>query len=423
METKGFINRRSFLGKTTLATVGVVLPQSNIFNIIKKEDYPSTKDFWYRRITKGPYIDTQLKNKAFGFTNDTILLSHDNCHSWSNQLRFWDANNITFSHIFRNGNILFGTRNRLYLSTDRLKSIREIIVKNPDGSDYLPHVPVDPNNPGWYFFTLPGENSWMINGKEMLVWGNYSNVEGGSVPVNIYYSTDNGETVKIAYSFGQNPRFRERDESKEDGKGRLLGNPDNPKFCRHIHCVTYNPGEDAFYACTGDGRVSEGGQQEVKWLKGWYNMSKDEWTWEILIEVDYNSRYKSGGINFVDGKMYFTSDANGKEPYDRGIFRCNPEDLLYKEKHELIYPAKYEMGHMLIQNGIIITGEYAVASPYKLGILYSPDLGKTWSQYDLKKLGPRSIARINYMDSDGWFRMDMRSGWIHRAEVLFIKPK
>ena len=26
----------------------------------------------------------------------------------------------------------------------------------------------------------------------MLVWGNYCNVTGGAVPVNIYYSTDNG---------------------------------------------------------------------------------------------------------------------------------------------------------------------------------------------------------------------------------------
>src|SRR5699024_9412255 len=159
----------------------------------------------------------------------------------------------------------------------------------------------------------------------------------------------------------------------------------------------------------GDGRPSKGAQQEVKWLKGRYNMSKDEWTWRILIEADFNSRYKSGGINFVDGKMYFVSDANGKEPYDRGVFRCNPEDILNKEKHELLYQPNYEMGHMIIQDGNILTGEYAVASPYKLGILFSPDLGKTWRQYDLKKYGPRSIARLNYMNAEGWFRMDLRS--------------
>ena len=423
MKSKNMIDRRSFIGTTTTAAAGLILPKGGIFNIMKKEDFPSTKDFWYRRVADGPFIDTQLENLALGFTDNQIMLSHDNCHTWSDQLGFWDAKNITFSHIFKNGNLLIGTRNRLYLSTDSLKTIKEIAVKNPDGSDYLPHVSKDPDYPGWYFFTLPGENSWMINGKEMLVWGNYSNVEGGSVPVNIYYSIDNGHTVKIAYSFGQNPRFKDVGDGKDKSQGTLLGNPDNPKFCRHVHCVTYSPSEDAFYACTGDGRPSDGAQQECKWLKGRYNAIKDEWTWEVLIEVDFNSRYKSGGINFVDGKLYFTSDANGKEPYDRGIFRCDPADFLNKEKHELLYQPDYEVGHMLIQDGIIIAGYYAVASPYKMGVMYSSDMGKTWRRYDLKEYGPRSIARINYKNSEGWFRMDLRSGWIHREEVLFIKPK
>jgi hypothetical protein len=26
-------------------------------------------------------------------------------------------------------------------------------------------------------------------------------------------------------------------------------------------------------------------------------------------------------------------------------------------------------------------------------------------------------------NSDGWFRVDLRKGWIERAEVVFIKPK
>lgn len=424
MQNKNMIDRRSFIGTTTTAAAGLILPTGGVFNIIGKDNFPSTKDFWYRRVKGGPFVDTQLGSLAFGFTDKQIMLSHDNCATWSNQLDFWDAKHITFSHIFKNGNLLVGTRNRLYLSTNGLKTIEEIAVKNPDGSDYLPHVPKDSNYPGWYFFTLPGEDSWMINGKEMLVWGNYSNVEGGSVPVNIYYSIDNGQTVKIAYSFGQNPRFKDYGDNKDKSNGTLLGNPDNPKFCRHVHNVSYNPEEDAFYACTGDGRPSVGAQQEVKWLKGRYDAAADEWTWVVLIEAEFNSRYKSGGINFVDNKLYFTSDANGKEPYDRGIFRCDPADFLNIEKHELLFQPDYEVGHMIIQDGIIIAGHYATASPYKLGIIYSSDLGKTWRQYDLKEFGPRSIARLNYKNSEGWFRMDLRSGWIHREdEVLYIKPK
>jgi len=65
---------------------------------------------------------------------------------------------------------------------------------------------------------------------EMLVWGNYCNVLGGAAPVNIYYSTDNGHTVRVAYTFGQNPNFR--DDGSEGGgpTGQLLGNPENPCY-------------------------------------------------------------------------------------------------------------------------------------------------------------------------------------------------
>jgi hypothetical protein len=41
----------------------------------------------------------------------------------------------------------------------------------------------------------------------------------------------------------------------------------------------------------------------------------------------------------------------------------------------------------------------------------------------LKEFGARSGCRINRKNSDGWFRMDLRKGWIERAEVLFLKPK
>ena len=54
---------------------------------------------------------------------------------------------------------------------------------------------------------------------------------------------------------------------------------------------------------------------------------------------------------------------------------------------------------------------------------YSVDGGKTWAQHDLKEFGKRSPTRLHEKNSDGWFRMDLRSGWIAYAEVLFLKPK
>ncbi len=384
-------------------------------------DCPSTDDFWYRLQPTGPYVDSQRENKAFGYADGTIFLSEDNGHNWPHSIAFPDAAHITFSCILGNGNILFGTGSQLYLSTDNLKTYQPITVENADGSDYLPHTPQNPDNTGWYFHPLDGVHTWDVNGVEMLVWGNYCNVRGGATPVNIYYSTDSGQTVKIAYSFGQNPFFRDNGSPGGGKTGTLLGNADNPVLCRHIHCVAYNPAESAFYACTGD--IDRGVGLECHWLRGTYDAKQDHWDWKVVVSDRSNSRYKCGGINFVDGLLYWIADANGPKPHDRGIFRCDPADLANPEKHTLLFNPEYESANMIIQDGVILASHYATASPYTTGFIVSLDMGKTWAQYDLKDLGKRSPLRFQKKNSEGWFRVDLRSGWIDRAEVLFIKPK
>ena len=380
-----------------------------------------TEHFWCRLAPPGPYIDSQRDNQAFGFGEGKVFLSEDNAKTWTHSHAFADADNITFSTILKNGNILFATRERLFLSTDRLKSYREIIVKNRDGSDYLPHKPLDPDQPGWYFHSLDGIHTWDIDGKEMLVWGNYCNVLGGPGLVNIYYSTDNGQTVKLAYSFGRNPKFQE----KGTAPSSYLGDPNNSVICRHIHAVVYHPAERAFYACTGD--INRGHGDECHWLRGQYDWQRDSWNWRVLISVNSNSRYKSGGINFVDGYLYWAADANGpkdaNKKHDRGLFRCRPEDFVDPSKHTLLYNPEYEIANMIIEDGFILAGHCAPASTYATGIVVSPDMGKTWKQYDLSEYGSRSPVRFHPKNSEGWFRVDLRKGWIERAEVLFIKPK
>ena len=45
--------------------------------------------------------------------------------------------------------------------------------------------------------------------------------------IDLHYSTDDGQTVKVAYAFGRNPNFRD-DGTPGGGKtGSLLGNADN----------------------------------------------------------------------------------------------------------------------------------------------------------------------------------------------------
>ena len=225
------VSRRRFLG-TTAVTAGAVLMSGTrglgADAVASQSDIAATDHFWYRPQPAGPYIDSQRDNKAFGFGNGKIFLSEDNGHSWPHSMAFPDAQQITFSCILKNGNILFATGAQLFLSTDNLKTYRQVTVKDSDGADYTPHSPQNADNPGWYFHPLDGIHTWDVNGKEMLVWGNYCNVLGGAVPVNIYYSTDSGQTVKIAYGFGQNPGYRDNGSPGGGSTGTLLGDAGQP---------------------------------------------------------------------------------------------------------------------------------------------------------------------------------------------------
>ena len=413
-------DRRRFLEAAAAATaVGFFGPgaaRSRAASITRE-----TEHFWCRLAPAGPYVDSQRGHKAFGFGDGKIFLSEDNSETWARSAEFADAANITFSCLLKSGKVLFATREKLFLAEPDLKSHRQIVVKRPDGTDYVPHTPKNADLPGWYFHPLDGIHTWEIDGREMIVWGNYCNVLGGPVPVNIFYSTDGGETVKLAYSFGRNPKFQEQGTPPE----AYLGDPKNSVICRHIHAVVFNPTEKAFYACTGD--INRGHGDECHWLRGTYDAAADAWDWKVIVSVNSNSRYKSGGINFVDGLLYWAADANGPKPdgqkHDRGLFRCAPADFIDPAKHVRLFDAEFEMANMIIEDGVILAGHCAPASTYKTGIAVSPDLGKTWAEYDLAEFGARSPVRFQPKNDAGWFRVDLRKGWIERAEVMFIKPK
>ncbi|MCU0982515.1 MAG: hypothetical protein MUF25_25430, partial [Pirellulaceae bacterium] len=211
MKPRQSMTRRRFVGFTAAATGAMFMPGIGraAESLGLPSTDPATDHFWYRLAPAGPYVDSQRGNKAFGFAEGKILLSEDNGRTWPYSSPFPEAQQITFSYILKNGNILFATGAKLYLSTDNLKTYQPITVKQADGTDYLPHTPQNAAHPGWYFHSLSGVSAWEVNGVEMLVWGNYCNVLGGATPINIYYSTDSGQTVKIAYAFGQNPHFRD----------------------------------------------------------------------------------------------------------------------------------------------------------------------------------------------------------------------
>ena len=204
-------NRRQFLHTATAATVAIgslSLPSQH--RLRAASAVGETEHFWYRLAPEGPYIDSQRENKAFGFRDDKIFLSEDNGQSWAHSAVFPEAENITFSCLMKNGNVLFATREKLFLSTDNLKTHRQILVKDHKGGDYLPHTPPDPDQPGWYFHSLDGIHTWDIDGQEMLVWGNYCNVLGGPVPVNIYYRPTARKPSSSPFRSEGIPTFKKR---------------------------------------------------------------------------------------------------------------------------------------------------------------------------------------------------------------------
>ena len=189
--------RRRFIASIAATTAsGILLPRPT--SLAATGAVGETEHFWYRLApTDGPYIDTQRDHKAFGIGEGKIYFSNDNAHTWTRSLDFPDAAKLNFSCIFGNGNIVFATRGKIYVSTDSLKSYRELKVLDRDGSDYLPHTPKDPEKAGWYFYSLDGVHTWEVDGREMMVWGNYCNVKSEAVPVNLYYSIDGGETIPV----------------------------------------------------------------------------------------------------------------------------------------------------------------------------------------------------------------------------------
>ena len=94
-----------------------------------------------------------------------------------------------------------------------------------------------------------------------------------------------------------------------------------------------------------------------------YDAKKDKWQWKVLVSTQSNTRYKAGGISFVDGQIYWISDANGPEPHDRGIFRCNPADIALAEKDTLLFNPGVESGCMIIQEGVILASRWQVIDP------------------------------------------------------------
>jgi len=235
-----------------------------------------------------------LRDSKILVCNDAggIKLSLDNGATYGALLNVSsDLTIVDFAHIFENGNIVFCSHRKVFISTDNLATYRQVTVYDINGNVYTP--PADAP-----YLTF-GYSSANINGQEILTWGNYAiNALLQYVDVNLWYSSDNGETIKSAYKFNITPPVLD---------------------ARHIHGVCFNENDNSFWMSTGDVSTDE---DECHWLKGVYNTITDTWVWTLIGSDDGgdNSFYKSVGFVFYNGYMYWGIDKT--TPQRQGVWKC-----------------------------------------------------------------------------------------------------
>jgi hypothetical protein len=242
----------------------------------------------------------------------------------------------------------------------------------------------------------------------------------GASPINVYYTKDNGSTITVAYTFGQNPYYR--DDGTYDGgtTGTLLGDSTNSTKCRHIHSVTCDEDNATFYVTTGDEDRADP-FFECHWLKGVYNISADTWSWEVIVSDSPDSRYKTAGLRYHSGYIYFSSDATNGLSAELGVFKCLTEDIDNTSNHTKLYTASAVLTDLQISGTNIITANAGTTD----NIVYiSDDLGSNWSTLTMSKLsGAMKINRIHLPNSDGWFRMDIDGANYYDSYPVYIKFK
>ena len=361
---------------------------------------------------------SQCGDYRFGYDYSTLYFSSDKGVTKITKAFAPAVGSIEFSHIFDNGNILFGTNNKIYKSTNQLNTITEITVTD-GGSNYVPHIPISASCPGNYFRRLNVASKNYISGNEILVWGNYTNVSGGAAPVNIYYSADNGATVKIAYKFGQNPYYKDNGTSTPGISGNLVGDSGNAIFCRHVHSIAYNNDLNEFYVSTGDAYKDEG--SEIRWMKGVYNSVTDTWTWSVLITASAANRYKAVGLHYNSGYVYWAADNTDWGVGENGIWKSLISDIGTIGNHVRLYSGNTEvLADMKIDSdGSLI----AVPDNASNVIYYSKDFGVTTTKLTINELsGPMRLEKINNKNSDGYYMMNVTGTDFNPGNpTLFVK--
>lgn len=298
---------------------------------------------------------TTWDNKYLAFNKSKIFLFEILGNKiYLKSIKVPEIKEIRFAYIFKSGNILFCDHNTAYYSHDNLKTYHKSTVLDTDGREYLT------NNLG-NFFNLVIDGRQIIDGKEIRVWGNYTNYgiwQPGimrSEQVQVWYTVDEGKTIKVAYKFGSTiPQLK----------------------ARHIHAVNMCPWDNTFWVQTGDMT------NECHWIQGKYNWEKDAWSWDLKASGDHMSFFKSTGFVFFDNQVYWADDSS--DPQKHGIWKTPYINMTAKNIDTKLFEKVFDTDKEIIElvgnnEGHMIASQYFKSDDNKYKIFNTYDGGQTWS--------------------------------------------
>ena len=335
------------------------------------------------------FVFAFLGNKILWITNEEVRYSEDFGATIHSSYTVDNHSIFQMAHIFDNGNILFALDdNKLYLSDDKLSTVN-IIIPTKDGVDYIPHTTQNENGyyPGEYYklLTIP-KRTYLDDGTEILVWGNYGNVKNGANPNVIWYSF--GTDVKVAFEFGINPYYTNNGTLWAGGTdGILLGDASSEIRSRHNHGTQQRPdAKNTFYAMGGDyDRLAltpaASDFYESNWIELVYNQALDTWSSSIALEDSAYTRAKSSSGQMPgDGYIYYTSDAT---PDETNSIEFSFWKTTYANLHDISLHTAFHTPNIpdtslgmfhLDEDGFFMCGGYSVGGQTEPGIFNAPNI-------------------------------------------------
>lgn len=265
-------------------------------------------DEWYHTVDY--YFDSvsiraqrASKKLAFDYATKILSLSLDNGTTYPITLDLTGiATIITDAYIYANGDITFASHTKHYYSIDNLATYHESTTLGINGLTFIPSTY---NN----FRSTTSDNFTFFGSQEFRIWGCYS-VDIGTINtnINIWFSFDNGVTVKSVYKFSVT---------------------DPPLLdATHVHAINFNTDDNSLWVQTGDIAT------KCHWIKGTYNIGLDTWTWTEIGTGDENTFYKSTGMVFYNNEVLWSSDAGNL--YNYGLWRGKYDDITNSAKHHRV---------------------------------------------------------------------------------------